>query len=42
MKITSYSVGRLIPYSAMCIVENGDLNEALRQMENAEHTDWAP
>lgn len=42
MKITSYGVGRLIPYSAMCIVENGDLNEALRQMENAEHTDWAP
>ena len=30
MKITSHGVGRLIPYSAMCIIENGDLNEALR------------
>lgn len=41
MKITSHGVGRLIPYSAMCIIENGDLNEALRRMENAEHTAWS-
>ena len=41
MKITSHGVGRLIPYSAMCIIENGDLNEALRCMENAEHTAWS-
>ena len=42
MRITSYGGGRLIPYSALCIIDNNKLNEALRRMENAEHTAWAP
>ena len=42
MRITSYGGGRLIPYSALCIIGNNKLNEALRRMENAEHTAWAP
>lgn len=41
MKITSYASGRLIPYSAICIIEKSDLHEALRSLENAEHTEWS-
>lgn len=30
----------MVPYSALCIIENNELNEKLRAIENPQHTDW--
>lgn len=40
MKITHITTGAFIPYSALCIIEDNDLNEKLRIIENPQHTDW--
>ncbi len=29
-----------IPFSAMCIIEDNELNQLLRNVENPQHTDW--
>lgn len=34
---TGYSV---IPFTALCIIENNELNKKLRAIENPQHTDW--
>ena len=31
-----------LPCSAMCIIENNELNTTLRDIENPQHTDWEP
>lgn len=41
MKILNHSTSLLVPYSALCIIEQGELHERLRKIENAEHTDWS-
>ena len=40
MKI-KYTLGySYLPYSALCIIENNNLNKRLRDIENPQHTDW--
>jgi len=40
MKIKDINKVSSIPCSAMCIIENNDLNKVLRDIENPQHTDW--
>lgn len=40
MKIKHITTGTFIPYSALCIIEDNDLNGKLRLIENPQHTDW--
>lgn len=40
MKIKALPTISHVPCSAMCIIENNQLNEILRDIENPQHTDW--
>ena len=40
MRIKKKGIHTLLPYSAMCIIENNDLCERLRNIEDPAHTDW--
>lgn len=40
MKIKDIKKISTLPCSAMCIIENNDLNKILRNVENPQHTDW--
>lgn len=40
MKIKDYRKRSVLDYSAVCVIENNDLNNFLREIENPEHTDW--
>ena len=40
MKIFSYRKRLVTPYSALCIIEDNELNAKLRKIENPEHTEW--
>ena len=40
MRIKKKGIQTLLPYSAMCIIENNDLCERLRGIEDPAHTDW--
>ena len=42
MKIKSFPGISNIPCSAMCIIEENDLNSVLKDVENPQHTDWEP
>lgn len=40
MKITYIRPGAFLPFSALCIIHNNELNVRLRDIENPQHTDW--
>ena len=40
MKIKSTKQLTALPCSAMCIIEDNDLNRIFREIENPQHTDW--
>lgn len=40
MKIKELNKISSLPCSALCIIENNDLNKVLRNIENPQHTDW--
>lgn len=40
MKITYISPGAFLPFSALCIIHDNELNKKLRAIENPQHTDW--
>ena len=40
MKITYIRPGAFLPFSALCIIHDNDLNKRLRDIENPQHTDW--
>lgn len=40
MRIKCHGFRTVLPYSAMCIVENNDLCEKLRSIEDPTHSDW--
>lgn len=40
MKITYIRPGALLPFSALCIIHDNELNKRLRAIENPQHTDW--
>jgi len=40
MKITYINPGAYLPFSALCIIHDNDLNKKLRIIENPQHTDW--
>ena len=40
MKIKSFKNISTIPCSAICIIQDDDLNKTLRDIENPQHTDW--
>lgn len=40
MKITNLRTGINIAFSALCIIEDNELNRMLRDIENPQHTDW--
>ncbi len=40
MKITHITTGINLPFSALCIIEDNELNKKLREIENPQHTDW--
>lgn len=40
MKITHINTGAFIPFSALCVIDDNDLNKKLRAIENPQHTDW--
>ena len=40
MKITNIKPGAVLPFSALCIIHDNDLNKRLRAIENPQHTDW--
>jgi hypothetical protein len=40
MKIKTFPGIATMPCSAMCIIENNQLNELLKDIENPQHTDW--
>lgn len=42
MKIKSFNGISTMPCSAMCVIENNELNEQLKDIENPQHTDWEP
>ena len=42
MKIKAFPGISNIPCSAMCIIEENDLNGVLKDVENPQHTDWEP
>ena len=37
MKIKDYRKRSVLDYSAVCVIENNDLNSFLREIENPEH-----
>lgn len=40
MKITYITPGAFLPFSALCIIHENELNKKLRAIENPQHTDW--
>ena len=40
MRIKKRGIQTLLPYSAMCIIENNELCEKLRNIEDPAHTEW--
>ena len=40
MKIKNIKSIANVPCAAMCIIENNELNEIFREIENPQHTDW--
>lgn len=40
MKITYINPGAFLPFSALCIIHENELNKKLRAIENPQHTDW--
>ena len=40
MKITYINPGAFLPFSALCIIHDNELNKCLRAIENPQHTDW--
>ena len=40
MRIKKISIHTMLPYSAMCIIENNELCEKLRNIEDPAHTEW--
>lgn len=40
MRIKKLKIQTMLPYSAMCIIENNNLCEKLRNIEDPAHTDW--
>lgn len=42
MKIREYKIPFPVSASAMCIIGENELNNELKEIENAEHTDWEP
>ena len=40
MKITYNRPGAFLPFSALCIIHDNELNMRLRDIENPQHTDW--
>lgn len=40
MKITYIIPGAFLPFSALCIIHENELNKKLRAIENPQHTDW--
>lgn len=40
MKITSINPGAILPFSALCVIHDNELNRRLRAIENPQHTDW--
>lgn len=40
MKIKHLTGHSYLPYSALCIIHDNDLNRMLRKIENPQHTDW--
>lgn len=40
MKITYMNPGAFLPFSALCIIHENELNKRLRAIENPQHTDW--
>lgn len=40
MKITHMTSGAYLPFSALCIIPDNELNKKLRAIENPQHTDW--
>ena len=42
MKIREYKIPFPVSASAMCIIGENELNNQLKEIENAEHTDWEP
>ena len=40
MKIKTFQGIAIMPCSAMCIIENNELNKQLKDIENPQHTDW--
>lgn len=40
MKITHMTTGAYLPFSALCIIHESELNEKLRAIENPQHTGW--
>lgn len=42
MKIKDLTIGYPVAASAMCIIKENELNQMLKNIENAEHTNWEP
>ncbi len=40
MKIMYIRPGAYLPFSALCVIHDNDLNKKLRAIENPQHTDW--
>lgn len=40
MKIKRIKTGAFVPFSALCVIEDNELNKKLRAIENPQHTDW--
>lgn len=40
MKITYINSGAFLPFSALCIIHENELNKKLRAIENPQHTEW--
>jgi hypothetical protein len=40
MKIKHITGSSYLPYSALCVIHDNDLNSLLREIENPQHTDW--
>lgn len=40
MKITTLKTGTFLPFSALCIIPDNEINRKLRAIENPQHTDW--
>lgn len=40
MKIRHKTGYSILPYSALCVIHDNELNKKLREIENPQHTDW--